>query len=185
EISTKWNEKQSEKIFNALMFVSKHSISTNNDEYKDESSVRLLQLISTKLNDKQLYLLMIHLLERAKKKCEWYVKNALLEISEDMWKRATIYGLKEKIQMKNENILRDKENSNNCIWEAANDTNIQLLAFGLMIFNPCIQLSCDDNNINFDALNDNIDRGIEYPCLNNEIEEASNDENAFKGCHTV
>ncbi|ETO02460.1 hypothetical protein RFI_34971, partial [Reticulomyxa filosa] len=87
EISTKWNEKQSERVFNALMFVSKHSINTKNDEYKDRRLVGLLELISTKLNDKQLYLLVIHLLERAKKKCKWY---ELSKISEDMWKRATI-----------------------------------------------------------------------------------------------
>ncbi|ETO08841.1 hypothetical protein RFI_28546, partial [Reticulomyxa filosa] len=57
EISTKWNEKQSERVFNALIFISKHSINTNNDEDKDRSLVELLGLISTKLNDKQLYLL--------------------------------------------------------------------------------------------------------------------------------
>ncbi|ETN98202.1 PBS lyase HEAT domain protein repeat-containing protein, partial [Reticulomyxa filosa] len=80
ELLTKWNEKQSERIFNALIFVSKHSINTNNDEDKDSSFVRLLQVISTKLNDKQLYSLVIHLLERAKKKCE---RGALSEISEE------------------------------------------------------------------------------------------------------
>ncbi|ETN97398.1 hypothetical protein RFI_40131 [Reticulomyxa filosa] len=32
-----------------------------------------------------------------------------------------------------------------------NDTNIQLLAFGLMTFNTRIQLSCGDNNTNLDA----------------------------------
>ncbi|ETO03461.1 hypothetical protein RFI_33946, partial [Reticulomyxa filosa] len=94
---------------------------TNNGE--DSLLVELLGRISTKLNDKQLYLLVIHL------------------ISEDMWKRATICGLKENIQMKNENTLINKQNSNN-----------RLLAFGLMTFNPHIQLSCDDNNINFDDL---------------------------------
>ncbi|ETN98346.1 hypothetical protein RFI_39164, partial [Reticulomyxa filosa] len=56
----------------------------------------------------------------------------------------------------NENTLMNKENSNNCIWKTDNDTDIQLLAFGLMIFNPCIQLSCDDNNINFGILNELI-----------------------------
>ncbi|ETO01132.1 hypothetical protein RFI_36308 [Reticulomyxa filosa] len=77
-----------------------------------------------------------------------------------------------------------------------------------MTFNPRIQLGCDDNNTNFDALNElircyveqavewkfpthqskwnssNIDKDIEYPCLNNEIEQVSNDKNAFKGCYT-
>ncbi|ETO03522.1 hypothetical protein RFI_33883, partial [Reticulomyxa filosa] len=53
KISTKWNEKQSERVFNALIFVSKHSIDTKKDYY----FVKLLGLISTKLNDKQLYLL--------------------------------------------------------------------------------------------------------------------------------
>ncbi|ETN99491.1 hypothetical protein RFI_37980, partial [Reticulomyxa filosa] len=72
EISTKWNEKQSERVFNVLIFASKHSINTNNDKGKDYNLVKLLGLISTKLNDKQLYLLVIHLLERAKKKCEDY-----------------------------------------------------------------------------------------------------------------
>ncbi|ETO01437.1 hypothetical protein RFI_36003, partial [Reticulomyxa filosa] len=33
--------------------------------------------------------------------------------------------------------------------------------------------------------NSSIDRDVEYPCLNDEIEEISNDENAFKGCYTV
>ncbi|ETO01092.1 hypothetical protein RFI_36348, partial [Reticulomyxa filosa] len=141
------------------------------------------------------YLLVIHLLERVKKGCEWYVRDALLKISEDMWKRATVCGLKENIQMKNENALMNKENSNNRICKTDNDTDMRLLVFGLMAFNPRIQLSCDDNNINFDALNElirycdeqaiewkfpthqskwensNIDKGIEYACLNDEIEE--------------
>ncbi|ETO02920.1 hypothetical protein RFI_34493, partial [Reticulomyxa filosa] len=139
-------------------------------------------------------------------KYKWYARNALLRISEDMWKRATICGLKENIQMKNENILMNKQNSNNCICETDNDTDIRLLISGLMTFNPRIQLSCDDNNINFDYLirycdeqaiewkfpthqskwnNSNIDSDIEYPCLNNEIEQVSNDDSAFKGCFTV
>ncbi|ETN99413.1 hypothetical protein RFI_38068, partial [Reticulomyxa filosa] len=206
EISTKWNEKQSEKIFNALIFVSKHLINTDNNSSKDRLLVELLELISTKLNDKQLYLLVIHLLERAKTKCKWYVRDALTKISEDMWKRATICGLKENIQLKNENTLTNEETSNNRIWKTVNDTDIQLLVFGLMTFNPRIQLSRDDSNTHSDALNKlirycdeqaiewkfpthqskwNIDRDIERPCLNNEIEEVPNDENAFKGCYTV
>ncbi|ETO00442.1 hypothetical protein RFI_37002, partial [Reticulomyxa filosa] len=120
EISTKWNERQSERVFNALIFVSKHSINTNYDKDKDRPLVGLLGLISTKLNDKQLYLLVIHLLERAKKGCTNYVQYALSKISEDMWKRATICGLKENIQMKNENTLMNKQKTDN-------DTDIQLL----------------------------------------------------------
>ncbi|ETO00271.1 hypothetical protein RFI_37176 [Reticulomyxa filosa] len=70
-----------------------------------------------------------------------------------------------------------------------------------MIFNPCIQLSCDDNNINFDTLNeliryrnkqaikwkfpthqpkwidDNTYNSIPYLCLNN-------DKNTYKRCNT-
>ncbi|ETO00623.1 hypothetical protein RFI_36817, partial [Reticulomyxa filosa] len=145
---------------------------------------------------------MIHLLERVKKECKYYVRDALSKISEDMWKRATIGGLKE-------NTLMNKQNLNNCICKTDNDTDIRLLVFGLMTFNPRIQLSCDDNNTNFDDLNElirycdeqaiewkfpthqskwnnsNIDSGIEYPCLNNEIEQVSNDGNTYKGCFTV
>ncbi|ETO02942.1 hypothetical protein RFI_34468, partial [Reticulomyxa filosa] len=156
-----------------------------------------------------LYLLVIHLLERAKKKCKQYVQDALSKISEDMWKRATICGLKENIQMKNENTLTNKQSSNNRICKTDNDTNIQLLVFGLATFNPYIRLNCDDNNTNSDALNelirycdeqaiewkfpthqskwtnDNNYNDIQYPCLNNEIEEVSNDENAYKGCYTI
>ncbi|ETO02251.1 hypothetical protein RFI_35185, partial [Reticulomyxa filosa] len=188
EISTKWNEKQTERAFNALIFVFKHSMDTNND--KDYYLVELLGIISTKLNDKQFYLLVIHLLERAKNKCELYVNRALSKISEDMWKRATICGLKENIQMKNENTLMNKENSNNYICKIDNDTNIRLLVFGLMTFNPCIQLNCDDNNTNFDAL----DELIRY-CDKQAIKwkfptqlkwnNISNDENEFKGYYTV
>ncbi|ETO03469.1 26S proteasome non-ATPase regulatory subunit, partial [Reticulomyxa filosa] len=179
---------------------------TNNYTGKDKSLVRLLELISTKLNDKQLYLLLIHLLERVKKQCEW---GALLKISEDMWKHATICGLKENIQMKNENTLMNKENSNNRICKTANDTDIQLLVVGLMTFNPRIQLVCDDNNTNLDALselirycdeqaiewkfsthqskrnNSNIDRDIQYPCLDDEIEQVSKDKKAFKRCYAA
>ncbi|ETO01104.1 hypothetical protein RFI_36336, partial [Reticulomyxa filosa] len=103
----------------------------------------------------------------------------------------------------------NKQNSNNRICKTGNDTDIRLLVFGLMTFNPRIQLSCDHNNTNFNALNglirycdeqaiewkfpthqskwnnSNTDRDIEYPYLNNEIEQVSNDENAFKGCFTV
>ncbi|ETO34686.1 PBS lyase HEAT domain protein repeat-containing protein, partial [Reticulomyxa filosa] len=204
EISTKWNEKHPERIFNALIFVSKHSMNTNNNTDKDILLVALLRRISAKLNDKKLYLLVIHLLERAKKRCAW---DALSKISDDIWKRATICGLKKNIQMKNENTLMNKENSHNHIWKTANDTDIQLLAFGLMTFNPCIQLSCDDNNTNFDALNelirycdeqaiewnfpthqwtnDNDYNDIPYPCLDNEVEEVPDDENEYKGCYTV
>ncbi|ETO00295.1 hypothetical protein RFI_37151 [Reticulomyxa filosa] len=204
EISTKWNERQSEIVFNALIFVSKDSLNTNNDE--DKSLVELFQLILTKLNGKQLYLLVVHLLERAKKRC---ARGVLSKIFEDMWKRVTVCELKENIQMKNENTLMNKENSNNRIWKTANDTDIQLLAFGLMTFNPRIQLSCDDDNTNFDALdelikcydkqaiewkfpthqskwnNSNIGRDIQYPSLNNVIKQVSNDENAHEGCYTV
>ncbi|ETO02433.1 PBS lyase HEAT domain-containing protein repeat-containing protein, partial [Reticulomyxa filosa] len=183
EISTKWNDKQSERVFNALIFLSKHSMDANNNKHKDKLLVQSLKLISTKLNDKQLYLLVIHLLERAKKKCSW---GALSKISEDMWKRATIGGLKENIKMKHENTLMNKQNSNN-------DADVQLLVVGLMTVNPRIQLSCNDDNINFDALNElirycnvqviewtfptnqstwnNSIGDIEYPCLNNEIEQ--------------
>ncbi|ETO34000.1 hypothetical protein RFI_03094 [Reticulomyxa filosa] len=165
--------KQLERVFNALTYEQE-----KNYFYSYKIA---LEEISAKLNDKQLYLLVIHL-------------DALLKISEDMWKRATICGLKENIQMKNENTLMSQENSDNPIWKTTNDINIQLLAFGLMTFNPCIQLSCDDDNTNFDALNElirycdkqaiewkfsthqskwnnsNIDRDIQYPYLNNEIE---------------
>ncbi|ETO02564.1 hypothetical protein RFI_34854, partial [Reticulomyxa filosa] len=139
-------------------------------------------------------------------KCAW---GAMSKISEDIWKRATICGLKENIQMKNETTLMNKENSNNRICKTDNNTNIRLLVFGLMTFNPRIQLNCDDNNTNFDNLNElirycdkqaiewkfpthqskwnnsSIDRDIEYPYLKDEIEEVSNDKNAFKGCYTV
>ncbi|ETO02890.1 hypothetical protein RFI_34523, partial [Reticulomyxa filosa] len=160
EISTKWNEKQSERVFNALMFVSKHSMNTNDDNDKDESLVKLLKLILTKLNDKQLYLLVIHSLERAKKRRIYY-RDALSKISEDMWKRATIGGLKE-----------------HNIWQILSSNSnkpIELLAFGLMTFNPRIQLNCNDDNITSDDLNELI----------NQIEQVSNDENAFKECYTV
>ncbi|ETO11650.1 hypothetical protein RFI_25726, partial [Reticulomyxa filosa] len=128
EISTKWNETQSERFFNALIFFSKQSMGL----------VKLLKLISTKLNDKQLYLLVIHLLERAKKSC---ARDSLSKISEDMWKRVIICVLKENVQMKNENTLMNKQNSNNRICKTANDMDIQLLAFGLMIFNPYIVIN--------------------------------------------
>ncbi|ETO04582.1 hypothetical protein RFI_32814 [Reticulomyxa filosa] len=78
-------------------------IRINKYSSKDKSLVKLLELISTKLNDKQLYVL----------------------------------------------------NSNNHIWKTENNIDIELLAFGLMIFIPRIQLSCDDNT-NFDALNELI-----------------------------
>ncbi|ETN99730.1 hypothetical protein RFI_37737, partial [Reticulomyxa filosa] len=183
-ISMNLTDKQLEGVFNAL---------PNDLEYDYFGSYKeALEEISTKLNDKQLYLLVIHLLERAKKKCKFYVHNALSKISEDMWKRAIICGLKENIQMKNENTLMNKQNSNDCICKTDNDTGIQLLVVGLMAFNPRIQLSCDNNNINFDDLirycdeqaiewkfpthqskwnNSNIGSDIQYPCLNNEIEE--------------
>ncbi|ETO01129.1 hypothetical protein RFI_36311, partial [Reticulomyxa filosa] len=184
ENSTKWNEGQSERVFNALIFFSKHSINTNNDDYY---LVRSLKLISTKLNDKQLYVLVIHLLERAKKGSKRYVINALSKISEDMWKCATICGLKHMQVMKEQNTWQR--------WFSNVNKKIELLAFGLMTFNPRIQLSCNDDNTNFDALNElirycnrqasewkfpthqlkwnnsNNDRDIPYPCLNNEIEE--------------
>ncbi|ETO03168.1 hypothetical protein RFI_34242, partial [Reticulomyxa filosa] len=57
EISTKWNEKQSERVFNTLILVSKHSMDTDKYTRNGSQLVELLGIISTKLNDKQLYLL--------------------------------------------------------------------------------------------------------------------------------
>ncbi|ETO02935.1 hypothetical protein RFI_34478 [Reticulomyxa filosa] len=72
-ISTSLTDKQLENAINTL-------IDGLKDKYKHfiihvqnhlERLVELLELISTKLNDKQLYLLVIHFLEKAKKGCEW------------------------------------------------------------------------------------------------------------------
>ncbi|ETN97634.1 hypothetical protein RFI_39895, partial [Reticulomyxa filosa] len=79
-------DKQLEGVFNSL---------PNELEYFYFDSYFKAKEISTKLNDKRLYLLVIHLLERAKKEREW---STLSKISEDMWKRATIGGLKEHMQ---------------------------------------------------------------------------------------
>ncbi|ETO03329.1 hypothetical protein RFI_34081 [Reticulomyxa filosa] len=85
----------------------------------DKSLVGLLEKVSTKLNDKQLYLLVIYLLERN---------------LHNMWKHAAIGRLKENIQIKNENtLIMNEENSNNRIWKTANNTNIGLLAFDLFL----------------------------------------------------
>ncbi|ETO05789.1 hypothetical protein RFI_31607 [Reticulomyxa filosa] len=106
--------------------------------------------------------------------------------------------------MKNENTLMNKENSNNRILKATNNIDFELLTFGLMTFIPCIQLNCNDNNnINFDYLNElirycdkqaiewkipthqskwsnsNIDKDIEYPCLNDEIEKDITQQGAY------
>ncbi|ETO02663.1 hypothetical protein RFI_34755, partial [Reticulomyxa filosa] len=86
---------------------------------------------------------------------------------------------------------------------------MELLAFGLMIFSPCIQLNCNDDNITLDDLNelikycdkqaiewkfpthqskwidDNTYNDIPYLCLNNEIEEVSDDKNTYKGCYAI
>ncbi|ETO32269.1 hypothetical protein RFI_04848 [Reticulomyxa filosa] len=138
-ISTNLTDKQLEGIVNALKNNRRgfRRFDICNYEDKERRLVELLKLISTKLNDKQLYLLVIYLLERAEKGCIYY------NISEDMWKRATICGLKENIEMKHENTLMNKHNSNHRIYKTANNTDIQLLVFGLMTFNPRIQLSCD------------------------------------------
>ncbi|ETN98714.1 hypothetical protein RFI_38773 [Reticulomyxa filosa] len=115
------------------------------------SLVGLLEKVSTKLNGKQLYLLMIYLLEEIYTVCSRCIINNIRNI----WKREAIDRLKENIQMKNENtLMMNEKNSNN---QTANNTNIGLLAFGLMIFISRIQLSCNDNNnINFDDLNELI-----------------------------
>ncbi|ETO36384.1 hypothetical protein RFI_00678 [Reticulomyxa filosa] len=118
EILMKLNENQSERIFDRLLMS--------------------FERISTKLNDKQLYLLVIHVLERMKKRFT-HIPYALSKISKDMWKRLTIYGLKENIQLKNKNTLMNKDDPNNCIWKA-NDANIELFVFDLITCNSCIQL---------------------------------------------
>ncbi|ETO08118.1 hypothetical protein RFI_29272, partial [Reticulomyxa filosa] len=130
----------------------------------------------TKLNDKQLYLLPIYLLERAKKKCESYVQGTLSKISEDMWKCATIYGLKENIQTKNENAFMNKENSNNRSCKTAMKRTFNYWYLAIEWKFPTHQSKWN---------NTNIDKDIEYTCLNNEIEQVSNDENTYKGCYTV
>ncbi|ETO14848.1 hypothetical protein RFI_22520, partial [Reticulomyxa filosa] len=76
----------------------------------------------------QLYLLVIHLLERAKNICGSYVSHALSKIFEDMWKRATICGLKENIEMKNENTLMNKHNSKLRFLKSTDCIDFQLLA---------------------------------------------------------
>ncbi|ETO02168.1 PBS lyase HEAT domain protein repeat-containing protein, partial [Reticulomyxa filosa] len=193
-ISTKSNEEQSNKFFNALMIVSKRLMKTI-DIGNSILFVILLQRIAKRLNDSQLYSLVIYLLKRAKKRCTLHMQYTLSKISEDMWKRVTIERLKENMQA---HVEATKEEY---IWErlVSNKRDLReemkLLAVGLMTFNPRIQLSCNDCNICFDTLNelirycneqaiewgfpihqskwidDNNYNDIPYPYLDNQIEE--------------
>ncbi|ETO05607.1 hypothetical protein RFI_31790 [Reticulomyxa filosa] len=161
----KLNETQIDSVSTCLINGLKRNNKENRKLYairaKDEHKYiralckKALETISTKLNDKQLYLLAIYLSERVKKKCESYVQGTLSNIRRyvEMCNNLLI---ERNIQTKNENTLMNKENSNNCSRKTANDTDIQLLVFCLTTFNPRIQLSCDDNNTNFDALNELI-----------------------------
>ncbi|ETO07401.1 hypothetical protein RFI_29989 [Reticulomyxa filosa] len=204
-ISAQLNEKQLNNVFDILMSTSKSLIDIFNSLKEDKEYMQTLQKICTRLNDKQLYLFVKHLLERAKRRFIDYIHDILLKISDDMWKRVTIVILKEYIQQnkitENDEKLINEDN-NNLKKENTNDNiDMKLLAYGLLLFNPRIQLNYNDN-ITLDALNELInycdkqaiewgfptnqqfkwnhnDEDISYPYLNNEI--LFNDENIYKG----
>ncbi|ETO03668.1 NTPase, partial [Reticulomyxa filosa] len=183
DISVKLNESQLEKVFNSLIDLLNHLIDLLNQE-NCYSYLRALHKISVKLNDKQLYLLTKSVLKREKK---GNVRDGSLTISEDMWRRATVYLLKKKTKAENK--------------------EMKLFAFGLLEYHPRIQLNCNDDNITLDALKELTDycneqaskRGysyhqlkwdhgnedIAYPCFNNDILQFSNDESLYKGRYTV
>ncbi|ETO05612.1 hypothetical protein RFI_31784 [Reticulomyxa filosa] len=116
---------------------------------------------------------------------------------------AFIHGLKD------EAIYFVNHMQNRLEWFSNVNIQMELLAFGLITFNPRIQLNCNDKNITLDDLNElikycdrqaiewkfpthqlkwnnsNYDRDIPYPYLNDEIEQVCNDENTYKGCYTV
>ncbi|ETO33377.1 hypothetical protein RFI_03728 [Reticulomyxa filosa] len=165
DISVKLDEKQLEEVFNA--FIEHLAI-------YEASYYYALAKISVKLNDKQLYLLMKRLLEKGKKNL-WYINIVLKGMSEDMWKRVTICALKENTPLKMINKKKHKVVNDNSIWKnlfgnkkntrkeiTAENTQIkinenkemELFAFGLLTYNPRIQLNCNDDNITLDALNE-------------------------------
>ncbi|ETO12507.1 hypothetical protein RFI_24868 [Reticulomyxa filosa] len=180
-ISTKSNEEQSNRFFNALMIVSKRLMKTINLG-KNILFAILLQMIEKRLNDNQLYLLVIYLLERVKERHTLHVQHALLKISEDMWKRVTIKRLKKDMQAHVE--VTKEEN----IWERlfGNKRDLRkemkLLAVDIVMNKPLNGVFpthqskwIDDNNYN----------DIPYPYLDNQIEEVCNDGNICKGCYTI
>ncbi|ETN97829.1 hypothetical protein RFI_39697 [Reticulomyxa filosa] len=132
-----------------------------NSQQKDSECIKALQAISVKLNDHQLYLLVEHLLEKAKHRPTVYTYNALSEMSKDMWKRVIITVLKKE---ENQNKLMNKDSRSNFLKLFSNNVNeqkqknskeMELLAFGLFLVNPRIQLNCNDN-ITLDPLHELI-----------------------------
>ncbi|ETO31318.1 hypothetical protein RFI_05806 [Reticulomyxa filosa] len=210
-ISIRLNENQLKKVFKSLMV-------TSNDEYEDKIRVQALKSISGKLNKIQLFMLMIDLLQSVKREPPWYVCETLSTMSEEAWKQVAVGVLQQYMQLKS-----IKENETNeakqkgSVWEwlfgdyseaiSEKDTiEIELLSFGLLLFSPCIQLNCKDDNIVLDGLNELIqhynkkatDWGfpirqqtwnnndlISHPHLNNDvvlqIQPSNENRNAHKG----
>ncbi|ETO12136.1 hypothetical protein RFI_25239 [Reticulomyxa filosa] len=100
------NPIQLEEVFKVLLNVSKNLMKSYNSQQKDSECIKALQAISVKLNDHQLYLLVEHLLEKAKHRPTVYTYNALSEMSKDMWKRVIITVLKKE---ENQNKLMNKD----------------------------------------------------------------------------
>ncbi|ETO14922.1 NTPase [Reticulomyxa filosa] len=96
------------------------------------SCAKALVTIIMRLDDEQLWELMQNFLQSLKVS-DWeirkYVNQKALEISDDMWQRVTMAALKENIRMKREK----------------NSSQMELLAFGLLTYNPRIQFHCNDS----------------------------------------
>ncbi|ETO27417.1 NACHT family NTPase, partial [Reticulomyxa filosa] len=117
-----------------------------------------LSRMSAKLNDKQLCIFVKSLLEAIKsssKEERKWMNQILLTISDDIWKRVTICVLKGNMKKEEENSIWEWFFGNNQNTIEEKNKEMQTFTFGLLIFNPRIQLNFNDDNIDSDALNHN------------------------------
>ncbi|ETO31945.1 hypothetical protein RFI_05172, partial [Reticulomyxa filosa] len=119
-ITAQWNER--------LMFIFKLSIDTENnmDRQLMEAFKKNIKQSKTTSN---LYFLIIHLSERAKK----YIYIRYVEMCDNRWRE--IKNIKMEHTKEKEKALISKEPQSNCICKARKDIDKTLLVFGLIICN--------------------------------------------------
>ncbi|ETO33882.1 hypothetical protein RFI_03214 [Reticulomyxa filosa] len=137
-ILAKVGEQQMDHMFTFLINGFNHF-----DKNVSDSCAKVLETIVMKLNDEQLRLLINNFLKEFKDiSMRQYnkVNSVLSKISDDMWQRVIITTLKKNMKIK----------------IGKNNDNLELLAFGLLSYNPLIQSNHNDNEniINCDAFNE-------------------------------
>ncbi|ETO20144.1 hypothetical protein RFI_17077 [Reticulomyxa filosa] len=117
-----------------------------------------LGTLANKLSDKQLCAFVTKVLQILKSShgdVPSIMRELLSEFSDDLWKRVVMKSLKEHKRKEKKNKKWKCLNKN----KATEDIDMEALAFGLLIYSPCIQFDFHDDNIiinsdDFKVMND-------------------------------